>query len=358
MKINWVTEKVVMQPTTFCNINCSYCYLSGRDVAKRMLIEVADRVSDWLYTHDRPIEMVWHGGEPLATGIQHFSKLICALEGARLEKRVSHIIQTNGTLITPEWCELFNRFDFKVGVSIDGPASKNQNRVDWKGTETFDRVIEGIRNLNFSKIPFFALCVVTREALEQPEKLYQFFCKLGCTMVGFNLEEKLGPHQASASDDKDLVKGFWSRLFGVWKKNPIIQVREFLGALNWMNLELEDKKPSTLYDLFPTIGWNGDVVALAPELLGVSSERYTSFTVGNILDRPLGKILELATHSLYVKDYEQGVSDCRESCQYFDFCKGGVGSNKFFELGHTGGTETVYCRNREQRLLDSVLESL
>ena len=36
-------------------------------------------------------------------------------------QHVLHTIQTNGTLLTDEWCELFAEHQFLVGISIDGP---------------------------------------------------------------------------------------------------------------------------------------------------------------------------------------------------------------------------------------------
>jgi uncharacterized protein len=83
---------------------------------------------DWMKSG--PLELVWHGGEPLAVGPTQFEGLLqpfAALQDAGL---VQHVIQTNATLITDEWCELFLEHDVEVGVSLDGPSIRNHNRVD------------------------------------------------------------------------------------------------------------------------------------------------------------------------------------------------------------------------------------
>lgn len=358
MNIGWTVEKLVMQPTTFCNINCSYCYLSGRDKANRMAPSVPERIAAWLENHDRPVEVIWHGGEPMSSGLKHFKQLLEPLEASRKSSRLRYVIQTNATLINEEWCELFKETEMDVGVSIDGPAWLNKNRVDWQGRETHERTVRGATLLRTSQIPFCALCVVTRESLERPEELYKYFLELGCTNLGVNIEEQLGSHQNSASDDAALVRSFWFRLFRVWEQDRRINIREFHGVIEWMEQVRTGKPRGNLYDLFPSIAWNGDVVMLAPEFLNVSSERYGTFVVGNLHEQPLVEILDMASRTPYVKDYAEGVQKCSATCEYFGSCRGGIASNKYFEHGLTSATETVYCRNREQRLLDAVLEAL
>lgn len=319
---------------------------------------VTERVATWLENHDRPVEVIWHGGEPMSSGLKHFKGLLEPLEKARKNSRLRYVIQTNATLINQEWCGLFKETAMDVGVSIDGPAWLNKNRVDWQGRETHERTVQGVELLHAAQIPFCALCVVTRESLERPEELYEYFLELGCTNLGINIEEQLGNHEGSASDDATLVCSFWSRLFRVWEQDRRINIREFHGVIEWMEQVRTGKTRSNLYDLFPSIAWNGDIVMLAPEFLNVSSERYGTFVVGNLLKNPLEEILDAAIRTPYVKDYAEGVRKCSVACKYFGSCRGGIASNKYFEHGLTSSTETVYCRNREQRLLDAVLEAL
>ncbi|WP_204324622.1 hypothetical protein, partial [Stenotrophomonas maltophilia] len=52
--------------------------------------------------------VVWHAGEPLAMPINAFEELLkAALRAKPDDLRVDFNVQTNGTLITPGWCELF-----------------------------------------------------------------------------------------------------------------------------------------------------------------------------------------------------------------------------------------------------------
>ncbi|MBI2475808.1 MAG: SPASM domain-containing protein [Candidatus Taylorbacteria bacterium] len=147
-----------------------------------------------------------------------------------------------------------------------------------------------------------------------------------------------------------------SQLFIEWNRNPQVKVREFTNVLRWMGSltgELESIPNKT--DIFPTIGWNGDVVLLSPELLGARYDENKNFVVGNIIRESLAEILERGQSSRYVQEYRAGVQQCERECKFFLYCRGGQASNKFFELGQIAGTETQHCRNSQQKPLETIL---
>src|SRR5690349_24998824 len=100
--ISPVPSYVIMQPTTLCNLDCSYCYLPHRAIDRRMPVavarSVAETVNTWAAQAPR-FSVVWHGGEPLAAGRAHLADLLEPFAG------VEHHIQTNATLIDDAWCE-------------------------------------------------------------------------------------------------------------------------------------------------------------------------------------------------------------------------------------------------------------
>src|SRR5215831_16531197 len=59
---------LVLQPTPFCNLDCTYCYLPDRSNRKRMRPEVLERTFARVAESDlvsRPYTVVWHAGEPM-----------------------------------------------------------------------------------------------------------------------------------------------------------------------------------------------------------------------------------------------------------------------------------------------------
>jgi uncharacterized protein len=318
---------------------------------------VAARVAERLRAHDGPVNVIWHGGEPLSCGLKHFSSLHFPFIGLR---HVTHIVQTNATLIDGAWCDFFKANGFHVGISLDGPGDLNANRVDKGGGETYSKVMEGVAQLKRAGIDFHVIAVAADAVLESARELYDFFVALGCSSLGINVEEREGANTGRPLCDGDKVYRFWKELFDAWKANPVMKVREFGHVLHWMKAvcggrpELREFKP----DIFPTVAWNGDVVVLSPELLGAKSVKYSDFIVGNVCGEPLENILSRAQAAPYVRDFLSGASKCEAECDYFSFCGGGQASNKFYELGDTGGTETSFCRNTKKRLVDAVLNNL
>src|SRR3954471_24246762 len=88
-----VPTYVVMQPTTLCNLDCSYCYLPFRAVDKRMPVEVAAAVAASPaavggFARAGGFSVVWRGGEPLAAGRDHLAALLAPF------RDVEHHVQT------------------------------------------------------------------------------------------------------------------------------------------------------------------------------------------------------------------------------------------------------------------------
>src|SRR5215471_17641665 len=121
----WQTELLVIQPTPFCNIDCSYCYLPHRTNKKRMSLEMAEQVFSRLFSFPSigdHVGVVWHAGEPMVLPVSYYEEMFALVQriaGSKID--VNHSFQTNGTLITEEWCDFIGKWRVNVGLSIDGP---------------------------------------------------------------------------------------------------------------------------------------------------------------------------------------------------------------------------------------------
>lgn len=322
---------------------------------------VAERVARGIVGIGNSVELVWHGGEPLSCGLKHFSQLVFPFEQLREQGLVRYGIQTNATFINEDWCEFFRSHRFQVGVSIDGPPWANQRRVGWDGKPAFDRIMRGIERLRETDIPFNVICVVSGDTLNRGKELYNFFIELGCDSFGVNIEEQLCAHIVTISSDDHgtTVTRFWQELFAAWQENPVMKVREFTRMLPSLAAFNDGQSDfPKLYDIFPSVAWNGDVVLLAPEFLNTNALRYGNFVVGNVLEEDLQVIVERGKTTSYVQDFVHGVSRCKDECEHFLLCCGGQAGNKFFECDTTDATETAFCRNSEKRLADAILKDL
>src|ERR1700743_3757411 len=95
---------VVLQSTSFCNINCDYCYLPHRSINNRMTIEVLEVIAKEVFKSSlvtKSLDFVWHLGEPLAVPVSYYEQAFSMI--LRLseiyEKQVSFSFQTNAMLI-------------------------------------------------------------------------------------------------------------------------------------------------------------------------------------------------------------------------------------------------------------------
>ncbi|WP_344875679.1 cyclophane-forming radical SAM peptide maturase AmcB [Allokutzneria multivorans] len=345
---------VVMQPTTLCNLDCAYCYLPARHRALNMLPAVARAVASSVahWTARRRVEICWHGGEPLTLGRDYLSSLMDAFDGLD----VVHSIQTNSTLITPEWSRFLLDRRVRVGVSIDGPRRSNGDRVDRAGRHAYERIHRGIRQLVGDGHEVSAIAVVSDPTPRRARSLYSFVSELGCTWLGVNIEEREGANTRRNSFISDEVVGFWAELFGEWSRQPRVRLREAQRALAYAQGVLNGQKFATsTMDPLPSVAWNGEVTLFSPELVGYSSARLGEFSCGSVLRTSLDELIRRGSRAPWVAEFLRGARRCRVSCDYFDFCGGGTAANRYFETGRMDSTETDYCRNSKKALMEGVL---
>jgi uncharacterized protein len=351
-----VPSYVILQPTTLCNLDCAYCYLPLRHHDRRMSTDVAAAVArtvnGWAAQAPR-FSVVWHGGEPMTAGPTGLADLMAPFEG------VEHHLQTNATLIDDAWCDFFGRHDVHIGLSIDGPMAYTANRVDRGGRAAYPKIMKGVESLRRNGIAFAALCVVSEPSPQLARELYPFFLELGCYALGINIEEREGVNTRDTAYAEDSVRGFWAELTRLWRADPRIELRDVEFAVRYL-AELVHGDPDTVLprrlDPIPTIGYDGSVVLLSPELAGFTDARYGDFATGNVLDTPLDEIISAAARSRWIAEYLEGIENCRGSCAYFGFCGGGHAANRYFEHGRFDTTATDHCRNSKIRLLEGVLD--
>jgi uncharacterized protein len=371
---------VVIQPTSLCNLNCGYCYVPGRRDKSLMGDDVLEAV--FATTLGSPLaagrrfEFLWHAGEPLAAGLGLFER---AMEHSRRYTQegatVVHSVQTNGTLVDGAWVDFLAAHQFKVGVSIDGPAFlHNAQRQTWGGRGTLDRALRGYRLLMEADLHPAVLAVLTAEALDYPDDIFQFFVDNEIWSFGFNVEEvenvhlstSLGSTNASPSAAlRAKYRAFFERLFDLWwPLRDAISIREIRDVTYGIERKVRNpehfRRPDETAVLgIVTVQKNGDVTTYSPEFAGAVAPEYQNFVVGNVLR--LRSIEEILIHPVFRLMHEQievGRKRCADSCLFFDLCGSAFVSNRYFETGRLDGTESTSCILQRQVVASVVLEKL
>ncbi|GAB2991948.1 radical SAM protein [Amycolatopsis acidiphila] len=348
-------RSVILQLATACNLNCTYCYLPFRREHLTMSAPVAQAVAASVrpWTGSGPVEVCWHGGEPLTLGPKRFGLLLDCFAGLD----VRHVVQTNATLITDAWCDLFEAYGVSVGVSVDGFAADTAARVDLQGRPAYARIMRGIAWLRERGHPLSIIAVVSDPTPERARRLYDFAVEVGCVALGVNIEETEGVNQASNAHDFTTVTAFWTALAEAWQANPVVQVRELERALGFAGsvLQWPERPPAPRLDPLPTMAYDGSVTLISPELAGFDSPKHGRLSCGNVLDTSLDELIQTGLSSVWVREFLDGVTACQASCPYFAFCGGAHPANRYFEHGRFDTTETNYCRNSKIALVEGVL---
>jgi MoaA/NifB/PqqE/SkfB family radical SAM enzyme len=96
--------------------------------------------------------------------------------------------------------------------AIDGPEWANVQRHDRSGRAAYGRIMRGIAALRSHGIDFSAIAVVTPATVHRANELAEFFEDLGCTHVGFNIEEQEGANDTRPGVSANEARAFWGAL--------------------------------------------------------------------------------------------------------------------------------------------------
>jgi uncharacterized protein len=357
-----------VQPTPFCNINCSYCYLPQRDatsvIEQSTVATLFEKVfaSGWT---GEGLTVIWHAGEPLVVPVSFYETAFAAIEKMRpAALQLRHSFQTNGMLLTPQWCNLFKKWDVGVGVSIDGPKHfHDAHRVTRSGRGTFDKTLAGIRLLKREQVPFHVISVLSQPALNSPREMLDFFLSEGIEDVCFNVEESEGAHVSdlfAADDAQELFKSFLSEFWRLSRQSGRIRfVREVDGMLPRIFRPEQSAMRNAQVEAFGmmNVDCHGNVSSFSPELLGLKNDDYGDFIMGNIRTDSLEEMHRSRTMTAMSRDIAAGVAACRENCEYFTVCGGGAPINKLAENGSFTGTRTSFCSLTQMVPVDLILDA-
>lgn len=359
---------VVIQPTAFCNINCTYCYLPDRDnkhvIAQSTVTKLFAEVfaSGWACPE---ITVIWHAGEPLAVPVAFYREAFESIERIRPQSVVvRHAFQTNGMLINPEWCALFRDWGVGVGVSVDGPQPLHDvHRKTRSGKGTFDKTIAGIRCLRSEKVPFHVISVLSHDSLAMPEELLAFYVSEGIDHICFNVEESEGDHVSSLFAGAALRARYEAFLRTFWHRARASGRVQFLREIDLAipRVFRPNEMPTRNIQVEPlamiNVDSHGNVSSFSPELLGLRNADYADYLLGNINSHSLAQIYAACLESALFRDIQAGVDACATACPYFSVCGGGAPVNKLFENGSFTGTETSYCTLTQIVPTDLILEA-
>ena len=358
----WRPRLIVLQPTPYCNINCSYCYLHHRDDKRRMSPAVLEAVRNKIFRKidsDPELTIVWHAGEPTAVPVSWYDQaysLFAPLGSGRFT------MQTNGVAIDEKWVEFFQRTQTRVGLSIDGPQRfHDQRRRTRSNGPTWALAMRALARLQDAGLDPNIITVLHPDGLRSAHEYFRFYREHRIHNVSFSIDEAEGANQTSAFTrvKKSQVADFFCDLltlaytdgYGLHIREIERVARILAGGAKADNEQLQPWQVIV-------VAFDGAVTTFSPEFMELSSAQHNNFCFGNILhddiDFMMADAYFLKTHS----EIASGIEKCRLSCRYFDVCGGGAPANKMFENGSLSSAETLFCRLSIQASSDGLMQFL
>ncbi|MFR9799857.1 FxsB family cyclophane-forming radical SAM/SPASM peptide maturase [Streptomyces sp. MS06] len=223
----------ILKVANRCNIDCDYCFVfNSKDQAARRLPARMDfavaraaarRIGEHASAHRlRTIHVVLHGGEPLLVGVGHMAGLLEAVrDAAPAGTRVLFELQTNGTLLSDAWLDLFERYEVAVGVSLDGPPRANdRHRLTHAGRSSAASAVRGIELLR-SRPHLFAGLLAVVDLANDPVEVHEYLAAFEPPVIDFGLPHATHDDPPHRTDPSVPEYGLWmSTVYDAWLARP------------------------------------------------------------------------------------------------------------------------------------------
>ncbi|MGI5989989.1 MAG: anaerobic sulfatase maturase [Lachnospiraceae bacterium] len=346
-------RSVLIKPASSqCNLACSYCFY--HDEAKNrgtasygtMSEQTAECiVRKILGQGTGTYTFAFQGGEPLLAGLPFFENFFHLTELYNSGgSQIRLMVQTNGTLLTEEFCDLFARYHVLVGVSLDGTqAVHDACRKTADDRPTHSRVEEGLRLLRRAGCEFNILTVVTGETVSHIREIYRYFMANGWKYQQYipclDPIESGGQHGIWLSDEQygEFLISLFDLWYKDWKRNRAPYIREFD---NWIGI-LMGRRPEScamtgICSLQCVIEADGSVYPCDFYCLD-------EWKLGNIRSGPVRKLTESEKGGAFVRMSVQQRSGRCETCPYRILCRTGCRRDRIPD--GEGGYISRFCRS-------------
>jgi uncharacterized protein len=353
---------VVLKVASRCNLNCEYCYMynlgdssyqlqpkfMSDEVVENLFLRIQNyisknKITDFLF--------IFHGGEPLLIKPKFYQEFIKKANQQFLKQvSLNYIIQTNGVLLSSEWCKILGELDVKIGISIDGMTPQaNRLRVNHQGESSLEETLIGIKNAQESRHLEYLPSILTVINLAlNPRDLYQQYKEKGIRNVNVLLPDGTYDNLPFGHNLYTTAYGDWLiDLFNNWfydKGTNKPQIRIFNQLINLI------LGGSGIFDswgggnnVYLIIETNGDIEP--QDSLKSCGEGFTKTNL-NVRHNEFEEIFE---HKLFKMclDGQQTLSKKCQSCDVVDVCNGGFITHRF---SRTSGFDnpSIYCNDLEK----------
>lgn len=176
--------------TLRCEHSCRYCQVSRQSDDKQafdMSHETAERAVEFMFNTPSPtLKVEFQGGEPLLNFplLQHIVSLVEA-RNATTNKDIAFVVATNLALLSEEHLAFFRDHRIGVSTSLDGPAELHNRNRPRRGSDSYQRAVDGIRRVRdaLGRDSVSALMTTTEASLDAPEAIVDEYVRQGFNSI-------------------------------------------------------------------------------------------------------------------------------------------------------------------------------
>ncbi len=298
-------------------------------------------ISGYMSTRQPQYSFGWQGGEPTLMGLDFFQRAV------ELQKKygqsgvsVSNGLQTNGILINDEFARFLAKYNFLVGVSLDGPEYIHNHYRKYKGGgDTHADVLKAIKCLKRHNVEFNILVLVNKNNVDKAGEIYHFLCDNGLFFhqyiecVEFDKNGKPLPYSVTS----ELWGKFLCDIYDEWKKSDTrkVSIRSFDSLLNYLVSGTRNvcKMGMDCRQYF-VVEYNGDVFPcdffVEKELKIGNVSQGNCFSEGNcVSETNWDEFRESKIYKDFGKMKTEWNKKCGE-CEYIAYCAGDCLKSRFY----------------------------
>lgn len=321
---------LMMKPIgSVCNLRCKYCYYIdkisqyGKSNPIMSLESLEICIEKFLEINEtNEITFNWHGGEPLLLGLDYFEKIIEFQNKYRGNINVHNTLQTNATLLTPDFARFFKDNAFLLGVSIDGPMDiHDRYRSDNNGKSSFYDVMKGIALLHRFNVDFNTMTTINKASEGRGADVYLFLKQIGSHYMQFMpvCEYDANSIPTDYSVDPLAYGQFMCDIYDIWKKYDI--GRYFVNLFD-STLANYCSMPNGLCS-YSELCANNVVVEFNGDLYPCDHFVFPKYKIGNVFKDPLKQIFRSQKLMDFRINKRNSLPQKCFACRYFKTCYGG-----------------------------------
>ncbi|MFE4693605.1 radical SAM/SPASM protein FxsB, inactivated metallohydrolase extension form [Streptomyces sp. NPDC056749] len=352
-------REIVLKVHSRCDLACDHCYIyehadqswrtRPRSISDEAISWTARRLAEHASAHALDsMSVILHGGEPLLAGPARLRRvceeLTAALNGtAELDLR----IHTNGVQLSPRYLDLFDEFDVKVGISLDGDRTANDRHRRFANGRTSHplvlKAVELLRQERYRHLDLGLLCTIDIE--NDPHAVLDALVELEPPLIDFLLPHATWDEPPPRPDGSETAYAEWLlKVYDRWRDlGSPVPVRLFSSVLSTLRggpslTESLGLAPTDLV-VVETDGQLEQVDSLKSAYEGAAATGFDVFahSFDDVAAHPGVRARQLGL---------AGVSETCRECPVVRSCGGGLYTHRF-NSANGFDNPSVYCRDLE-----------